>query len=61
MTENEELVTREELPDFSHFLGRDGRDGIALFIFLFKDKISWINILGIVVCFVGLIMLNWKR
>ncbi len=30
-------------------------------IFLFKDKISWINILGIVVCFVGLIMLNWKR
>lgn len=30
-------------------------------IFLFKDKISWINILGIVVCFIGLIMLNWKR
>ena len=30
-------------------------------IFLFKDKISWVNILGIVVCFVGLIMLNWKR
>ena len=30
-------------------------------IFLFKDKISWINILGIVVCFAGLIMLNWKR
>ena len=30
-------------------------------IFLFKDKISWVNILGIVVCFAGLIMLNWKR
>jgi len=30
-------------------------------IFLFKDKISWINIAGIVVCFVGLIMLNWRR
>jgi len=30
-------------------------------IFLFKDKISLINILGIIVCFVGLIMLNWKR
>ena len=30
-------------------------------IFLFKDKISWINILGIVVCFAGLVMLNWKR
>jgi len=30
-------------------------------IFLFKDKISWVNIAGIVVCFIGLIMLNWKR
>ena len=30
-------------------------------IFLFKDKISWINVLGILVCFVGLIMLNWKK
>jgi drug/metabolite transporter (DMT)-like permease len=30
-------------------------------IFLFKDKISLVNILGIVVCFIGLVMLNWKR
>ena len=30
-------------------------------IFLFKAKISWVNVAGIVVCFVGLIMLNWKR
>jgi len=30
-------------------------------LFLFKDKISWINIAGIIVCFIGLIMLNWKR
>lgn len=30
-------------------------------IFLFKDKISWVNITGIVVCFVGLVMLNWKK
>lgn len=30
-------------------------------IFLFKDKISWVNIAGIIVCFIGLIMLNWKR
>lgn len=29
--------------------------------FLFKDKISWINIAGIIVCFIGLVMLNWKR
>lgn len=30
-------------------------------IFLFKDKISWVNVLGIFVCLVGLVMLNWKR
>ena len=30
-------------------------------IFFFKDKISWVNIAGIIICFVGLIMLNWKR
>ncbi len=30
-------------------------------IFFFKDQISWVNILGILVCLVGLIMLNWKR
>jgi len=34
---------------------------VPVAIFYFKDKISWINVLGIVVCFVGLIMLNWKR
>ncbi|HEX5837838.1 MAG TPA: hypothetical protein VFY26_08405 [Anaerolineales bacterium] len=30
-------------------------------IFLFKEKISLINILGILVCLAGLVMLNWKR
>jgi multidrug transporter EmrE-like cation transporter len=30
-------------------------------IFLFKDKISWVNIVGILVCLAGLVMLNWKR
>ncbi|MBK9924199.1 MAG: hypothetical protein IPP66_02810 [Anaerolineales bacterium] len=30
-------------------------------VFLFRNKISWINIVGIFVCLVGLIMLNWKR
>jgi multidrug transporter EmrE-like cation transporter len=29
-------------------------------IFFFKDKISWVNIVGIFVCLAGLIMLNWK-
>ncbi len=30
-------------------------------VFLFKDRISWVNIVGIFVCLVGLVMLNWKR
>ena len=30
-------------------------------VLYFKDKISWINILGILVCLAGLIMLNWKK
>ena len=30
-------------------------------IFLFKDKISWVNIAGIFICLAGLVMLNWKR
>ena len=30
-------------------------------IFFFKDKISWVNIAGMLVCFAGLVMLNWKR
>lgn len=34
---------------------------VPVAIFVFKDKISWINIAGIVVCLVGLMMLNWKK
>ena len=34
---------------------------VPVAIFLFKDKISWVNISGIFVCLVGLVMLNWKR
>ena len=30
-------------------------------IFIFKDSISWVNMLGILVCLAGLVMLNWKR
>ena len=30
-------------------------------VFLFKGKISWVNIVGIFVCLTGLVMLNWKR
>jgi multidrug transporter EmrE-like cation transporter len=34
---------------------------VPVAIFIFKDTISWINILGILVCLAGLVMLNWKR
>jgi len=34
---------------------------VPVAIFVFKDRISWINIAGIMVCLVGLVMLNWKR
>lgn len=30
-------------------------------ILLFKDKVSWVNLAGIVVCVIGLVMLNWKK
>ena len=34
---------------------------IPVAIFLNKDKISLVNIAGILVCLAGLVMLNWKR
>ena len=34
---------------------------VPVAIIILKDKISWINILGILVCLAGLVMLNWKR
>jgi multidrug transporter EmrE-like cation transporter len=34
---------------------------VPVAIFFFKDRISWVNILGILVCLVGLVLLNWKR
>jgi len=34
---------------------------VPVAIFVFKDKLSWVNIIGILVCFAGLVMLNWKR
>jgi multidrug transporter EmrE-like cation transporter len=34
---------------------------VPVAIFFFKDKISFINVLGILVCLAGLVMLNWKR
>ena len=34
---------------------------VPVAIFVFKDKLNWINIVGILDCLVGLVMLNWKR
>jgi len=34
---------------------------VPVAIFIFKDKLNWVNIVGIFVCLVGLVMLNWKR
>ena len=34
---------------------------VPVAIFFFKDKISPINILGILICLAGLVMLNWRR
>jgi drug/metabolite transporter (DMT)-like permease len=34
---------------------------VPVAIFLFKEKLSLVNIAGILVCLAGLVMLNWKR
>lgn len=34
---------------------------VPVALLLFKDKLNWVNIAGILTCLVGLIMLNWRR
>lgn len=34
---------------------------VPIAVFIFKDKLNWVNIVGILVCMIGLVMLNWKR
>ncbi len=34
---------------------------IPLALLVFKDRLSWVNILGVVVCLGGLVLLNWQR
>ena len=34
---------------------------VPVAILVFKDKLNWVNIVGILVCLAGLVMLNWKR
>jgi multidrug transporter EmrE-like cation transporter len=33
---------------------------VPIAIFVFKDRLNWVNVLGIFVCLAGLVMLNWK-
>ena len=34
---------------------------VPVAILVFKDKLTWVNIMGIFVCLIGLLMLNWKK
>ena len=34
---------------------------VPVAIVVFKDEITWVNVLGILVCLAGLVMLNWRR
>jgi multidrug transporter EmrE-like cation transporter len=34
---------------------------VPVAILVFRDDITWVNILGILVCLAGLVMLNWRR
>ena len=34
---------------------------VPVAIFIFKDKLNWVNVSGILVCLVGLVMLNLKK
>ena len=34
---------------------------IPIALLVFRDRLSWVNIAGVLVCLIGLVMLNWKR
>lgn len=34
---------------------------VPVALFVFKDRLNWVNIAGILACLAGLIMLNWRR
>ncbi len=34
---------------------------VPIALYVFKQQLSWVNIIGILVCLAGLIMLNWQR
>ncbi len=34
---------------------------VPVALYVFKQPLSWVNIMGILVCLAGLVMLNWKK
>jgi drug/metabolite transporter (DMT)-like permease len=34
---------------------------VPVALLYFRDRLSWVNLAGIVVCLVGLVLLNWNR
>jgi drug/metabolite transporter (DMT)-like permease len=34
---------------------------VPVAMIVFKDRITWVNVLGILICLAGLVMLNWRR
>ena len=34
---------------------------VPIAVFFFKDRLGWVNLLGVLVCLAGLVMLNWER
>jgi len=34
---------------------------VPVALLVFKDRLNWVNIAGILTCLAGLIMLNWRR
>jgi multidrug transporter EmrE-like cation transporter len=34
---------------------------VPVALLVFKDRLNWVNVAGILVCLAGLVMLNWKK
>jgi multidrug transporter EmrE-like cation transporter len=34
---------------------------VPVAILYFRDRLGWVNLVGILVCLVGLVLLNWRR
>jgi drug/metabolite transporter (DMT)-like permease len=34
---------------------------VPVAVLVFKDRLNWVNVTGILTCLIGLVMLNWRR